>query len=194
MKLQTYPLTKIAGAAHRCILRARVWGARRFPLWRQISRPFALAIAGLTVAVIFWAVSFKLCHFHRHAARSSRAPAYVWIESRDISEAMASRPKGRSLLVHDLQVSSLPFQLSPRLSRAIVSVFPVCRRDVAYFDFLIPFRSPPPDRFIFRVVGTAVSRPGWRYCRVLRNELYIEANSQRRNTRCIPFASCPRRC
>ena len=143
------PLTKIAGASHGCILRARVWGARRFPLWQQISKPFALAIAGLTVVVIIWAVSFKLCRFHRHAARSSRAPAYVWIESRDVSEVMASRLKGRSLLVHGLQVSYLPSQLFPRLSRVIFSDFPVCRRDVAYFDLLIPFRSPPPDRLLF---------------------------------------------
>lgn len=99
------------------------------------------------MAVVLSGVGYKLSQ-HRQAAPSSRVPVtQLWIESRDVSEAMASRFKAKSRLVPGLQASSLPIQQFLRLSCAVVRIHPVSRRDVAIFDFPIPFRSPPPHRF-----------------------------------------------
>jgi hypothetical protein len=60
----------------------------------------------------------------------------------------ASGFKAKPHLVSGSQAFSLPIQRLPRLSRVVASILPVCVRDVACFDSLIPFRSPPPPRFL----------------------------------------------
>ena len=141
------PFTIIATAARRRIHRVRTQVQYGYPSWRQIFRPCALGIIGLAVAVVLWGFGYKLSLYYRHSAPSSRVPvAKLWIESRDASEAAASRLKVNSHYVSGSPSFSYPIQRLPRLSRAVAYIPPVCTLDLVYFDSLIPFRSPPPHR------------------------------------------------
>ena len=143
------PFTVIASAAQRRILRVRTQTQCVYPTWKQILRPCALGIIGLAIAVVLWGVGYKLSLYHRHAAPSSSVPvAKLWIGSRNASVTAASRFKAKSHLVPGSQAFSVPIQRLPHYSRASACMLSVCMRDVAYFGFLIPFRSPPPPRFI----------------------------------------------
>jgi hypothetical protein len=144
------PFTVIASAAQRRILRVRTQTQCVYPTWKQILRPCALGIIGLAIAVVLWGVGYKLSLYHRHAAPSSSVPvAKLWIGSRNASVTAASRFKAKSHLVPGSQAFSVPIQRLPHLSRAVACNLPVCTRGVAHFDFLIPFRSPPPPHFSF---------------------------------------------
>jgi hypothetical protein len=116
---------------------------------KQRFRPCALGIIGLAIAVVLWGAGYKLSLYHRHATRSPVPVAKLWIESRNASVTAASRFKAKSHLVPDSQAFSVPTQRLPHLSRAVACILPVCTRGVAHFDFLIPFRSPPPPHFFF---------------------------------------------
>ena len=141
------PFTIIATAARRRIHRVRTQVQYGYPSWRPIFRPCALGIIGLAIAVVLWGFGYKLSLYYRHSAPSSRVPvAKLWIESRDASEAAASRLKAKSHYVSGSHAFSVPIQPLPRLSRAVACILPVCTRHVVYFDSLIPFRSPPPHR------------------------------------------------
>jgi hypothetical protein len=142
------PITVIANAVQRRILRTRTQVRYEFPLWRQIFRPCTLGIIGLAIAIVLWGAGYKLSLYHRHATPSSVPVAKLWIESRNASMTAASGFKAKSYLISGSQAFFVPIQLLPRLSRAVASILIVCVRDVAYFDFLIPFRSPPPPRFL----------------------------------------------
>jgi len=95
-----------------------------------------------------WAGGYKLSLYHRHPAPSSQVTvAKLWFESRRVFLEAASKLKVKSHFVPGAPAFSIPVQRLPRLGRDIASVPPVRSRNVAYFDFLIPFRSPPPHRF-----------------------------------------------
>jgi hypothetical protein len=139
------PITVIANAALRRILRIRTQVRCVYPSWRQIFRPCALGIIGLAIAVVLWGAGYKLSLYHRHATPSSVLVAKLWIESRHAFVTAVSRFK--SHLVPGSQAQSVLIQRLPRLSSAVASILPVWVRDIAYFDFPIPSRSPPPHRF-----------------------------------------------
>jgi len=116
-------------------------------LWKQIFRPCALGLIGLAIAVALWGFSYKLSLYHRDTGPSSRiSVAKLWIESRNSSVAAASL-KAQSHVLRISQVLPAPIQRLPRSAGTVACIFPECRHTVAYFDFLIPFRSPPPHRF-----------------------------------------------
>ena len=139
--------TIIARAAQWCILRTRMWALSRYTSWRQISRPGALGIVGLAIAVVLSGVGYKLS-LHRHAAHSARTPvAHLWIDSCDVSEAAASRLKAKSHHGLRSQLICVLIQRLPRFSRAVAYKRPVYALDLVYFDSLIPLRSPPRNRF-----------------------------------------------
>ena len=143
------PFTIIASAARRRILRVRTQTLCVYPTWKQILRPCVLGIIGLAIAVVLWGFAYKLSLYHRRAAPSSVTVAKLWIESRNAFMKAASRFKAKSHPVTGSQACPSSIQRLPRLSRAVASVLPVCARGVAHFDFLIPFRSPPPPHFFF---------------------------------------------
>ena len=141
------PLSIFCNRARQSVLCAISLLLNGFPAWRRRFRPYAIGIAGLAIAVVLWGVGYKLSRYHRHATPSSTPVARVWIRSRGASSNIASRLKVKSKSILDSLALDVPIQRLPfskRCSaRALSSYAPV----VAFFGFLIPFRSPPPLRF-----------------------------------------------
>ena len=141
------PITVIANAMQRRILRMRTQVRCVYPSRIQIFRPCALGIIGLAIAVVLWGAGYKLSLYHRHATPSSVPVAKLWIESRQAFVTAVSRFKAKSHLVPGSQALSALIPRLPRLSSTVASILPVCVRDIDYFVFPIPSRSPPPHRF-----------------------------------------------
>jgi hypothetical protein len=142
------PFTVIANALQPRALQVRMPARCGYPLWKQLFKPCALGILGLAIAVVLWGTGYKLSLYHRHPAPSPVPVAKLWIESRNASLAVASGLKTKSHFVSDSQTYLDPIQRLPQQGRAGVCILSVCTHDVAYFGFLIPFRSPPPPRFL----------------------------------------------
>lgn len=141
------PITMIADTVRR-LVQMKTQVLSRYPSWRHIFRPCALGLLGLGIAVAFWGFGYKLSLYHGHTAPSSRVPvARLWIEPKGASSPATSRLRAKSHINPDSPAFSLPIARPTRLDRAVAYIAPVTRRGIAYFDFLIPFRSPPPQRF-----------------------------------------------
>jgi hypothetical protein len=140
-------LSIIASAMRQSGLRTTVQALARYPSLRQIMKPYTLGILGLAIAVGLWGFGYKLSLYH-HEAPSSQIPvAKLWIDSRSASASAASGLEAQSHLISVSQAFSGPIQRFPHLTRAAVGVLPACSPTMAYFDSLIPFRSPPPPQF-----------------------------------------------
>jgi hypothetical protein len=144
--LSQAPLAVIASTA-RSTTRMRALMLFGCSSWTQRFMPYTLGILGLVIAVVLWGAGYKLSLYHRHTTPSSVPIAKLWIESRNAPAATASRIINRSQLVLDFQALSVPIQRLPHNSRALACILSVCTPSVAYFSFLIPFRSPPSPRF-----------------------------------------------
>lgn len=119
----------------------RVHGPSGYSSWKQLFRPCAIGLIGLSISVFLWGFSYKLSLYHRHP--TSHAPVVkLWVESRN-SLVMASRLKPKLCLVHGLQALPVPNLGLPRLDNAVVYVLPEGRHGIASLAFLIPSRSPP---------------------------------------------------
>jgi hypothetical protein len=119
-----------------------------YPPWKQLFRPFPLALVGLAIAVTLWAYGYKLSLYHPHPTPASQASvAKLWDGPRNSSLAAASRLKTESHLSLGSQALWVPSQPLPHTSRALALVFPVCTSSVRFFNSLLPSRSPPPYRF-----------------------------------------------
>jgi hypothetical protein len=126
----------------------RTQASSRYPSLRQVFRPGALGFIGLAIAVALWGFGYKLSLYYPRADSTSRVPvAKLWIKQRNAPVAAASSLKAKSHRIPGSQVFPLRIQGLRRLARAVACIVPVCRRGVTYFDFLIPFRSPPTQRF-----------------------------------------------
>jgi len=141
------PITVLANILQRRILRTRTPVRCVYPSWRQIFRPCALGIIRLAIAVALWGAGYKLSLYHRHATPSPVPVAKLWIESRHAFVTVVSGFKAKSHLVPGSQALPVPIQRLRSLSNAVASILPVCVRDIDYFVFPIPSRSPPPHRF-----------------------------------------------
>ena len=140
-------ITIIAGTAQ-TIARKRMPPPNSYPSWRQIVGPCILALSGLVIAVALWSLGSKLSPNYGHAVPSSRTPvARLWIEPRGASSPATFRLRAKSHFAHDSAVILVLVSWPARLDRAVAFIAPVPRRGIVYFDFLIPFRSPPPQRF-----------------------------------------------
>ena len=116
--------------------------------WKQLFKPFPLALVGLAIAVALWGYSYKLSLYHLHRTPSSQASvAKLWDGPRNPSLAAASRLKIQLQFIPGSQALLAPSQPLPHTSRAVALVFPVRTSGVIYFNSLIPSRSPPPYRF-----------------------------------------------
>ena len=141
------PITINAGTAQR-IAPMKTPAQSRYPSWREVFRPCILGLFGLGITVALWGFGYKLSLYHGHAAPSSRVPvARLWIEPRGASSPATHKLRAKSHIAPDSAAISVPVLRLARFDRTVAPITPVPRRGIAYFDFLIPFRSPPPQRF-----------------------------------------------
>jgi len=126
------------------VVRSTQWSASRL-----VMRPQLLVLFGLLIAVVLWGEGYKLSLYFIQTAPSSRIPvAKLWIECRNASVTAASRCKSKPNLLSVLQPLQAIVQLPRCRSFNAPFMIPVCRCGIAYFDFHIPSRSPPPRRFL----------------------------------------------
>ena len=131
-----------------CVLQARTQERSQYFSWKLLFEPFALGIIALAIVVALSAFVHKLSHYDRHAASSLRIQVVkLWSEPRKALVTTAARLGATVSRLLGSYAFLLPIQRFPRLGRTVAWILPVSRRGVAYFDFLIPFRSPPSDGF-----------------------------------------------
>lgn len=142
------PCVITVGAMQEALLLMSTQAQCRYRSWMRLFKPCAFGLIGLAIAVALWGFDYKLSLYHCHTASSSRVPvAKLWIEPRNASVAADSSLNAKSHFVPASHAFPVPVQRLSPLSRTLAHIPPLCRRDVAYFDFLIPFRSPPTQRF-----------------------------------------------
>jgi hypothetical protein len=114
----------------------------------RLRRPYALALFGLAMAVAFCGLGHRLAFYlHGDSPISRLSATRIVLEPRDNTVAAMHRIslKGRNLAdSHLLPESAQAFRrnhVRPTPAPAVEECRP------ASFNFLIPFRSPPPYRF-----------------------------------------------
>ena len=141
------PITIIAGTAQR-IARMDMQALRRYPSWRQVFGPCILALFGLVIAVALWGIGSKPSPYSGPAVPSARIPvARLWSGPKGASSPTNFRLRAKSYLDSGSLAFFVPISRPACLNRAVAYIPPAFRRGIAYFAFLIPFRSPPPQRF-----------------------------------------------
>jgi hypothetical protein len=141
------PITIIAGTAQR-IVRMKTLAPNRYPSWKMILRLCAIGLTGLGIAVAFWGIGHKQSLYYGHAAPSSRIPvARLWSGPKGASSPATSRIRAKFYLNSGSPAFSVPISQPVRLDRAVAYIPPFFRRGIASFDFLIPSRAPPPQRY-----------------------------------------------
>jgi hypothetical protein len=124
---------------------ARAWPFARKDNWK----PRDLVLVGLAITVALWGFGYRLSTYQLHFTESARiAAAKLCAEPRNSLAAVSAHQAAPHLL------ASVPVPLSSHgfftLSRS--GIAPALPEQRAYrpanFDFLIPFRSPPPQRFL----------------------------------------------
>ena len=142
------PIPINANATRASVLRTRPLAQSQNSSWRLVSRPCALGIVGLAVAVFLWGYGYKLSLYHCHSGSSSHTPvAKLWIEPRSAPIAAASSLKAKSHFVAGSQAAVATIQRLPRMCRAVAFILPLCERHTVLFDLLVPSRAPPSLRF-----------------------------------------------
>lgn len=112
--------------------------------WKQLFRPFPLALIGLAIAVALWGYGYKLSLYHPHPTPSSQASvAKMWDGPRNASLAAASKPNTKSHLILGSPALLVPSQPIPSTIRTAALVFPARTGGVRFFQSLLPSRSPP---------------------------------------------------
>jgi hypothetical protein len=120
----------------------------RHTAWKEILSPHVLGLAGLAFAISIWAFGYRLSIYFEHPTPTLRASAAkLWIEPRNASAAAASRLIVDAHRIAGSAAISLSIRPFPRLDRALICAPPERTHRPASFGFLIPFRSPPPQRF-----------------------------------------------
>ena len=141
------PITIIAGTAQR-IARMDMPALRRYPSWRQVFGPSILALFGLVIVIALWGFGSKLSPYSSPAVPSTRIPvARLWSGPKGASSPATSRIRANSYPGPDSLAFIVPISRPACLNRPVAYIPPAFRRGIAYFAFLIPFRSPPPQRF-----------------------------------------------
>jgi hypothetical protein len=137
-----------ASAGQSSVLQTRTRERSQYFSWRLLSRLYALEVIGLAIAVLLSAFGHKLSLYDRRAASSSRILVVkLWSESRKALVTTTDRLRAKVSRLLGSYALPPSIQRFPRLGHTVAWFFPVSRRGTAYFDFLIPFRSPPLDRF-----------------------------------------------
>jgi hypothetical protein len=140
-------ITIIAGIAQH-IARMKTLAPSRYPSWRQVVGPCLLGLSGVVIAIALWGLGSRVSPNDGHAVPSSRTPvARLWIEPRGASSPATSRFRAKSHVTFDTPAIGVSISRPALLDSAVTYIAPSPRRGIAYFDFLIPFRSPPPQDF-----------------------------------------------
>jgi hypothetical protein len=141
------PITMIVEKALR-IARRDMPALRRSPSWRQVFGPCILALFGLVIVVALWELGSKPSPYHGHAVPSARIPvARLWSGPKGTASPATSRIRAKSYPGPDSLAFIVPISRPACVDCVVAYIPPVFRRGIAYFDFLIPSRSPPPQRF-----------------------------------------------
>ena len=150
------PIPINANATRASVLRTRPLAQSQNSSWRLVSRPCALGIVGLAVAVFLWGYGYKLSLYHCHSGSSSHTPvAKLWIEPRSAPIAAASSLKAKSHFVAcNCRDRSAASQHVPR--RRLHS--PLVRAPRCIVRFADPFPRSTSNSFSPRIVGATVPR------------------------------------
>ncbi len=141
------PITIIVGRARRIEQMNRLTPSR-YPSWRQVFGLCILTLSGLVIVAAFWGLGSRLSPYHGHAAPSARIPiARSWFGPKGASSPTTSGIRGISYPGHDSLAFIVPISRPSCLNIVTTYIPPVFRHGIAYFDFLIPSRSPPPPHF-----------------------------------------------
>ncbi len=142
------PIPIHASAARKSVLSTKPKAQSQCSSWRQVSRPCALGIVGLAIAVFLWGYGYKLSLYHRHSEPSTQVSvAKLWIEYRSTAAVAASRLRARPHSIAGSLEFAVPVQYHLWLSRILFCIFLASIGFFASFDLLIPSRAPPPHRF-----------------------------------------------
>jgi len=111
-------------------------------------RAYALGLIGLAFAVAVCSLGHRLAVYLHHGSPLNRdTVTRFWLEPRNHSVAAIHRISGKNRFISDSQ----PLPSSPvralRMAALLTCAPPVEECRPASFSFLIPFRSPPPQRF-----------------------------------------------
>lgn len=130
---------KAARPAHRSPLRCLSPQNQPFKPWR-------LGFVGLAVAVFLWGFGYKVSLYHK--SQSNAPVVKMWVEQRNTPTVLGSSSNGRFSHLPTLQALSVVVQLDRPDRSSILCITNILRRDLNYFDSLIPPRSPPPQSFL----------------------------------------------
>jgi hypothetical protein len=140
-------LTMIGNRARQRFVCLKALLMHGFPSWKRGFRPCAPGVAGLAIAVVLLGGGYKLSRYHFHAPPSSVSVVKLWFESRNAFLIAASRVNVNSRLVRGSRAFFAPNQRLPHQQCVLACRRSTCVPSVAFFIFLIPFRSPPSPRF-----------------------------------------------
>jgi hypothetical protein len=111
-------------------------------------KPNAPILVGLAIAITLWGFGYRLSQYQVHPpAAAQAAQAKLCVEPRNPALAAASQLKTSQQLVVEapvVPVSVIPEQFT---DRGPIHTDPERTYRSISFHFLIPFRSPPPQRF-----------------------------------------------
>jgi hypothetical protein len=142
------PVTILAQTTRSSVHRIRARIQRRYRAWKQLFRPCAIELISLAIFLTLWGYSYKLSQYHLQSPSTPKIPvARLWIEQRNAYIVAASCLNYRSHLIPVSQVFLYPTQRFPHRTLTVNFIFPEFRRGITYFDYLIPFRSPPTQHF-----------------------------------------------
>lgn len=166
------------------------------PSWKLVFRSHTVGIVGPAIAAVLWGIGYKLYIYRRNARSSSRILA---ARSRiETQNALVAANVELGAKVSHLQGSSafaIPIQRLLWLCRGGTCVFPVCKRNGACFNFLIPFRSPPSKSFFPAKLALRLCLRVGSNCDRLRIKLYLRFSFYGGHASCIPFGPyCPGSC
>jgi hypothetical protein len=113
---------------------------------RLRSRACSIGLIALALAVFLWGFGYKLSLYCPHENPAFKASvAKLWNEHRSI--ASASKLSVKSHVVPDSQAIITPTLSFSTIQNAAVSLLFEGDRAIAFWAFLVPFRSPPASRF-----------------------------------------------
>lgn len=104
-------------------------------------RPCQLGLLGLAIAVFLWGFGYKLSLYHK--TQSNGSVVKMWVEHRNTTEVLDSSFNSGFSRIPILQALSIAIHLQLADQSSIICTEHIARRNIQYFDYLIPFRSPP---------------------------------------------------
>lgn len=111
--------------------------------------PQAFVLAGLAIAIVCWGFGYRLSAYQLYPTSTAQtAAAKLCVEPRNSALAAASQ---LGAIRHFAEIEADSPSKLDTLSRVVSGPVHLGSPDPyrsATFDFLIPFRSPPPQRFL----------------------------------------------